>query len=166
MAGNETVAAATLGLSISTRFEQDAALLAAVRWWRSKTSRHGRQAPLLDVRLDEHEAGLAEIDVHRAGSVGADRGEEVLGFEAVGYVIEFLAVACEEDRAGARAIADANDVALDVGRAIRSRREGLVVPARTRGGIGYGRFVPAYVNKLGVEYQRKTGESMEKGNTR
>ena len=142
MAGNETVAAA-LGLSVPTRFEQDAALFTAVRWWRSKASCHGRQTPFLDVRLYEYEAGLAEIDVHGAGSISADCGEEVLGFEAVGYIIEFLAVAREEDRAGTRAVADTNDVALDVGRAIWSGREGLVVPAGPRGGVGYGGFVPA-----------------------
>ena len=144
MAGNETVAAAAaFGLSVSARFEQDAALLAAVGWWRSKAPCHGRQTPFLDVRLDEHEAGLAEIDVHGAGSVGADRGEEILGFETVGYVVEFFAVTRKEDRAGARAVADANDVALDVGRAIWSGREGLVVPARSWGGVGYRGFVPA-----------------------
>ena len=156
MTGNETVAAA-LGLSLPARFEQDAALLAAVRWWRSKASCHGRQTPFLDVRLDKYEAGLAKIDVHGAGSVGADRGEEVLGFEAVGYVIEFLAVTRKEDRAGAWAVADANDVTLDVGRAIWSGREGLVVPAGPWGGVGYGGFVPAYVYVSGVEYTRDDG---------
>lgn len=81
--------------------------------------------------------------MHGAGSVGADRGKEVLGFEAVGYVIEFLAVAREEERAGARAVADANDVALDVGRAVWSRGERLIVAAGPWRGVGYGGFVPA-----------------------
>jgi hypothetical protein len=83
--------------------------------------------------------------VYGAGAVGADGGEEVLRFEAVGDVVEFLAVAGEEEGAGAGAVADADDVALDVGRAVGGGCEGLVVAALARGGVCYGVFVPAYV---------------------
>lgn len=79
-----------------------------------------------------------------ARPVGADGGEEVLGFEAVGDVVELLAVAGEEEGSGAGAVADADDVALDVGRAVGGRCEGLVVAALAGGGVGYGVFVPAW----------------------
>ena len=85
--------------------------------------------------------------MYGAGAVGADGGEEVLRLEAVGDVVEFLAVAGEEEGACAGAVADADDVALDVGRAVGSRCEGLVVAALASGGVGYRVFVPACVGQ-------------------
>lgn len=80
-----------------------------------------------------------------AGTVCADGGEEVLRFKAVGDVVEFLAVAGEEEGACAGTVADADDVALDVGRAVRGWGEGLVVAALAGGGVRHGVFVPAWV---------------------
>ena len=128
---------------LSSRFEQDAALFAPVGGWGGKRARHGSQAPFFHVGFDEDEAGLAEVDVDGAGAVGAHGGEEVLVFKAVRDVVEFFAVACEEDGAGAGPIADAYYVALDVGRAVGGGGEGLVVPAGAGGGVGEGGAVPA-----------------------
>ena len=63
----------------------------------------------------------------------------------MGDVIELLAVAGEEEGAGAGAVADADDVALHVGGTVGGGREGLVVAALAGGGVGYGVFVPACV---------------------
>lgn len=131
------------GGALSSGLEEYTSLLAAVRGRRGQTARHGCQPPLLDIRLDEDEARLAEVDVDGARAVGADGGEEVRCLEAVGDVVELLAVAREEDGAGARAVADADDVALNVGRSVGGGSEGLVVAALAGGGVGYGVFVPA-----------------------
>lgn len=131
------------GCAISPRLEEDAALFATIRWWWRQTARHGGQAPFLDIRLDEDEAALTEVDVHGARAVGADGGEEVLGLKAVGDVVEFFAVAREEDAAGSRTVADSDDVALDEVGAVGGGGEGLVVAALASGGVGYGGFVPA-----------------------
>lgn len=136
--------ALSLSLSFPARLKQDTTLLTSIRGWRRKTPRHRRQTPFLDIRFDENEAGLAEVDVHGARAVCADGGEEVLSFETVGYVVEFFAVASEEDGARAGAVADAYNVALDVGGAVRGRCEGLIVAAGTEGGVGYGGLVPAW----------------------
>tara|TARA_R110002003_G_scaffold2062_8_gene23977 strand:- start:3159 stop:3449 length:291 start_codon:yes stop_codon:yes gene_type:complete len=85
------------------------------------------KTPLLDVGFDENKSHLAEIDVYLARSIGADCGKEVLCLEAVRDVIELLAVACEEERAGARAVTDANDVSLNVGWTVSCGYERLVV---------------------------------------
>lgn len=68
-----------------------------------------------------------------AGAVGAEGGEEVEGFEPVDDVFEFFAVACEEDGAGARAVADPDNVALDVGGTVGGGVEGLIVAAPAGG---------------------------------
>jgi hypothetical protein len=81
--------------------------------------------------------------MHLAGSVRAYRREEVLRLEPVCYVVEFLAVAREEDGPGARAVSDAYHVALYVFGAVGGRSEGLVVPAVAGGDVGYGLFVVA-----------------------
>lgn len=81
--------------------------------------------------------------MHGARAVCADSGEEVLGFETVGYVVELFAVASEEDGARAGAVANSYNVALDVGGAVGGRCEGLIVAAGTGGGVGYGGFMPA-----------------------
>ena len=140
------IVALTLSLSLSfpARLKQNTTLLTSIRGRWRKTPRHRRQTPFFDIRFDEDEAGLAEVDVHSARAVCADSGEEVLGFETVGYVVEFFAVAGEEDGAGAGAVADTYHVALDVGGAVGGGCEGLVVAAGTEGGVGYGGFVPAW----------------------
>ena len=140
------IIALTLSLSLSfpARLKQDTTLLTPIRGWWRKTPRHRRQTPFLDIRFDEDEAGLAKIHVHSAGAVCADGGEEILSFETVGYIVEFFAVASEEDGARAGAVADAYHVALDVGGAVGRRCEGLVVAAGTGRGVGYGGFVPAW----------------------
>lgn len=129
----------------STGFKQNTPLFTPIRWWRGQAPRHGCQPPFLDIRLDKDEARLSEIDVYGARTVCADGWEEVLRFQAVGNVLEFLAVAGEEEGAGAGAVADAYDVALDVGGAVGGGCERLVVAALTGGGVGYGVFVPAWV---------------------
>ena len=136
--------ALSLSLSFPARLKQDTTLLTSIRGWWRKTPRHRRQTPFLDIRFDEDEAGLAEVDVHGARAVCADGGEEVLSFETVGYIVEFFAIASEEDGARAGAVADAYHVALDVGRAVGCRCEGLIVAAGTGRGVGYGGFVPAW----------------------
>lgn len=123
--------------------EQDVALLGAVRRRRREAAGHGGEAPLLDVGLDEDEAGLAKVDVDDAGAVGADGGEEVLRLDTVNDVLQFLTVAGEENGARPRAVADANDVALDVLRCVGRRVEGLVAPALARRQICGGVFVEA-----------------------
>ena len=97
---------------VAAAFEQDAALLGAVGGWWCEGAGHRGQAPFFDVRFDEHEAQLAEVDVHLAGPVGTYCGEEVVRLEAVGYVFEFLAVTCEEDGSGAWSVANTDNIAL------------------------------------------------------
>lgn len=75
--------------------------------------------------------------MYGAGPAGADGGEEVLRFQAMGYVVELLAIAREEDGAGAWTIADADNVALNVFRAVGGRGEGLVVAPGAGGGVCY-----------------------------
>lgn len=123
--------------AVPPTLKQNTALLAAVRRRRRQAAGLRREPPFLDVGLDEHEAQLAEVDVHLAGPVGADRGEEVLRFEPVRHVFEFLAVAREEHGSRARSVADADDVALDVLGAVGCPGEGLVVPAEAVGEVGY-----------------------------
>lgn len=53
------------------------------------------------------------------------------------YIVEFLAVAREEDRAGAGAVSDADDVALDEFWAVGCSGEGLVVASDTVGDVCY-----------------------------
>jgi hypothetical protein len=130
--------------SRTTSFQKNTALLTPIRRRRRQRTRHWRKTPFLDISFDKHEPRLPEVDVHGAGPVRADGGEEVLRFEAVGDVVEFLAVAGEEEGSGAGAVADADDVALHVGGAVGGGGEGLVVAALAGGGVGYGVFVPAW----------------------
>ncbi len=134
--------------SIPTRFQQDAPLLATVRWGRGQAARHRRQAPFLDVGLDEHKSHLAEVDVHRAGSVGAHGGEQILRFEAMRNVVQFAAVAGEEDGTRTWTIADPDDIPLHEFRPVAGGRERLVVPAMTGRGVSHGVLVPAYKNRV------------------
>lgn len=114
-------------------FEEDAALFGAVWGWRCEGPGHWCEPPFFYVGFDEDEAELAEVDVDCAGAVGAEGREEVEGFEPVDDVFEFFAVAREEDGTGARAVANADDVALDVGGAVWGGVEGLVVAAPAGG---------------------------------
>lgn len=118
-----------LPLPIPPCFKKNTSLLTSVRWGRRKTARHRRKTPFLDIRLDEDEAALTEVDVYGTRPVGADCGKEILRLEAVGDVLEFLAVAGEEDGPGAWAVADAYHVPLDVFGAVVSWSEGLIVAA-------------------------------------
>ena len=102
--------------------------------------------------------------MYGAWPVSTDGWEEVLGFETVGDVIKFSAVAGEEDGAGARAVADAYYVALDVGRAVWGGCERLVVAAGTGGCVGYGGFVPAWRRKIsGVSDGDEKGQYLVDG---
>lgn len=65
--------------------------------------------------------------MQRAACIGADGGEEVVAVEADVGVLELLAVAGEEDGAGAWAVADAENVAFGEGRAVRGGSEGVGV---------------------------------------
>ena len=130
-------------LSFSARLKQDTTLLTPIWGWWRKTARHRRQPPFLDIRFDENKAGLAKVDVHCTRAVCADGGEEILGLETVGYIVEFLAVASEEEGARAGPVTAAYLVALYVRGAVGGGGESLVVAAGTEGGVGYGGFVPA-----------------------
>lgn len=141
-------------------FQQYATLLAPIWWWRGQRPRGGGETPLFDVGFDEHEAELAKVDVDAGGTVGADGGEEVEGFETVGGVVEFFAVAGEEDGAGAGTVADADDVTLVEGGGVGGAGEGLVVAALAEGGVGDGVFVVACGGGGGVRiggYERGGG---------
>lgn len=101
-------------------------MLAAIRRGRSKAASHGRQSPFLHICFDIHKAHLAEVDVHGARSVGTHGGKEILALEVVSEFVQSLAVTSEENRPGARLIADSDDIALDVGWPERSWRKWLV----------------------------------------
>lgn len=59
-------------------FEENAALLRAVRGRGSQAARDRGQPPFLDICLDEDEARLTKIDVNRRWPVGSNGGKEVL----------------------------------------------------------------------------------------
>lgn len=111
------------------------------RW--GEGARCRRETPFLDVRFDENEAKLAEVNMDRGGTIGADGREEVQGFEAVCGVVKFFAVAREEDGACAWTVADADDVTLVEGGRVRGTIERLIVAALAKGRVGDRVFVPA-----------------------
>ena len=129
--------------TVSARFKEDTSLLASIRGRGSETARHWRQPPFLNIGFYENESALPEIDVHAARPVCADRGKEILGFEAVGDVVKLFAVAGEEDGARSRTVANANNITLDIFGGVVCRLEGLVEAAMAGGGVGQGGFVPA-----------------------
>lgn len=133
--------------SFSASLEEDAALLATVGGWGSETACRRSQAPLLDICLDEDEAGLPKVHMHRARSVGSDGWEQVLRLETVGHVFQLLAVPREEYRARAGTVADADHIALCEGRPVRRPIERLVVSPLSRGRIRHGILVPAYASR-------------------
>jgi hypothetical protein len=67
-----------LSRALTARLEEDAALLTAIGWGRGQAAGHRGQTPFLDVAFDEDESHLTKVDVNGTGSVGANRGEEVL----------------------------------------------------------------------------------------
>lgn len=114
---------------ISATFEKNAALLAAVwgRW--GEAASHRSQSPLLDIGFDKDETHLAKVDLDVTWPVGSDGREEVLRLEAVGNIIQLLAVASEKDSSGAGSVADSYNVSLLIRRRVVGSREGLVVPS-------------------------------------
>lgn len=63
---------------LCSAFQQNTALLRAIwRWWCQATS-YRSKPPLLDVGLNEDEAGLAEVDMDNGRAVGTNGWEEVL----------------------------------------------------------------------------------------
>jgi hypothetical protein len=137
-------AAAAIGWRALTRLEEDAPVFGAVGWWWRERAVHRCQSPFLHIRLDEDEAELAEVYVHGTRAVRAERGEEVEGFKAVRYVVEFFAVTCEEDSATAGTVSDAYHIALDEGGPIGCACEGLVVAAVAGRSVGERVFMPSY----------------------
>ena len=127
-----------------TGLEQDAALFTAVWWRRCQTACCGCQPPFLDVGFDEDKATLPEIDVHGAGSVGADSRKEIRCFEAVRHIVELLAIASEEDRAGAWSVADSDNISLHVLGTVGDGVEWLVVAPMTAGLVGDRHLVHAW----------------------
>lgn len=136
-------ATAAVGGGALAGLEEDAAVLGAVGRRRRERAVHRCESPLLDVGFDEDEAELAEVDVHGARAVRAERREQVEGFEPVRYVVEFFAVAGEEDGTAARSVPNAYYVALDVGGAIGCARERLVVAAVAGRGVREGVLMPS-----------------------
>lgn len=115
------------GISVfSSSLQQDAAGFGAVWRWGSQRARHWSQAPFLDIGFNENEASLAKVDVDSCGSVGANSGEEILVLHPMDRVIEFLAVASEEDATGSRAVSASNNIALDELRRVWCMVERLV----------------------------------------
>ena len=133
----------TIGGCSLPGLEEDTPMLRAVgrRW--GERAVHWCQTPFLHVRFDEDEAELAKVHVHGARAVCAECGEEVEGFEAVRYVVEFFAVAREEDGAAAGTVPNTYHVTLDVGGPVRRARERLVVAAVAGRGVGEGVFMPS-----------------------
>ena len=136
--------------------EEYASLLGTIWRWRRERARDGGETPLLDVGLDEDEAGLSEVDVDDSWADGADGWEEVGRFETVDDLLEFLAVAGEEDGARAGTVAHADYVALDKRRAVVVLAEWLVVAAVAGGLICDGVFVEACtVSNKSIHIQNK-----------
>lgn len=126
------------------RLKKNAALLAAIwRWW-SKTPSHRSQSPFLDIGFDEDKPHLTKVDVHGARAIGADRWEEILTLEIVRDFIQFLPVSGEEDASRARPVAYSNHVALHIGRSVKCRCEWLVISAMSRRNICDRSFMIAF----------------------
>ena len=88
-----------LTVPLPSRFKQNTSLLAAVRWWRSKTARHRGESPLLDIRLNENKPHLPEVYVDMTWSIGSHGREEILALQIVCDLVQLFAVSCEEDAA-------------------------------------------------------------------
>lgn len=81
--------------------------------------------------------------MHSGRAGGADRGEEILRFQGMRDVVELLAVAGEEDGARTWSIADAYDIATDVGRCVGRWYKGLIESAVASRGVGNRGFMVA-----------------------
>lgn len=112
--------------SFSPALEENAALLASVRWRRRQRTSHWRQSPFLYIGFNENKAHLSKIHVHLARTIGADGRKEVLRLEAMRDILELFAVARKENGASSRAIPYSNDVALNIGWSIGCTSKGLV----------------------------------------
>lgn len=141
-----TTARSSVRRAFPAGFQEDAALFAAVWRWGCEAAHHGGQTPFLDVRFDEDEAHLPEIDVHRARTVGADGGEEVLRLQPVCDVVQLFPVTSEEDGPHARPISDPYDIPLHVLRSVTGGSERLIEASVAVGRIRYGGFVPTSKN--------------------
>jgi Mg/Co/Ni transporter MgtE len=78
-----------------------------------------------------------------AGTIGPNCWKQILGAVIVDDILQLLAVARKEDCPRARSVTDADDIALEEWRAIRRRREWLVVSTVSGGLVGNRRFVEA-----------------------
>jgi hypothetical protein len=96
----------------ASAFQEDASLFAAIRRGWSQAAGCRCQSPFLDIRFDVNESQLPKVDVHPAGSIGANGWEEILRLEPVSNVFQFLSVARKEYRAGSWSIANSYNVAL------------------------------------------------------
>lgn len=124
------------GAAVGARFQQNTTLLRSVRRRRREATGCGSQTPFLDIGLDKDETGLTKVDVDHSRTVGANSGKEVLRFETMNYLLEFLAVASKENSTCSRAVAHTDDVALHQLGTVGSGAKGLVVAT------GSGRLVP------------------------
>ena len=128
--GRDIVTGHAFSYAFSTAIQQDRTLLAAIWGRRRQTACHGCQSPLFHIGFDEDEAHLSKIDMYLTGPVGANSGKEILRFETVCYIIQLLSIACKENGACSRSIADANYVTLYICRTVGCRCKRLVVPTR------------------------------------
>ena len=104
-------------------------MFAAIRWWRSETASLRCKSPFLHICFDEDETHLPKIDMYLARTIRAECWKEVLCFQTMCYIVQLLAITCEENSAGSRSISDANYIALNVCRTVSGRSKRLVVSA-------------------------------------
>ena len=79
--------------------------------------------------------------MYDAWSICADCGEEILGFQSMGDIIQLFAIASEENTARPGPIPNSDDIALDVFRAIIGSSEWLIVPPLTGRKVSNGAFM-------------------------
>jgi hypothetical protein len=119
-------------------------LFAAIRRRRRKTTSHGGKTPFLDIGFDEDESRLSKINVYCAGAIGTDCWEEVLRFQAVGYIFELLAIAREENSTCAWAVSYTDNITLNVCRCVVRGSKWLVVSSMATGCVCNRILVPTY----------------------
>jgi len=135
VAGWYVAASHALSYAFATRVKKNRPLFAAVWWWGCQTASLRCEAPFLHVGFDEDEPHLAEVDMHLTRSVCADCRKEVLRFETVSNILEFLPVACEEERSGSWSVPNADNISLHIGWGVGGRYEWLVVAAVSVGHV-------------------------------
>jgi hypothetical protein len=116
--GRNVVTAHAFPDSFTTRIQEYRALLTTVRWWWSQTTCLWSKTPFLHVGFNENKSHLSEVYVDLAGPLSTNSREEVLRLETVCDIVQLLAVASEKDRAGARPVANSNDISLNICRSI------------------------------------------------